>query len=302
MLEEKLCMPNEVEAVSMSLEQSLSELFLGKKVIHIDRPCHFNIGDMLIDKGFRHFLKKNKISVFDRFCQDDISRLFKINLPSDVVIALHGGGNFGDIYEKHEALRKKIIQAFPHNFIVIMPQSVHYSDPVKFKEMADIIISHKNIKVLVRDKESFEFLSQQLPVDVIRLVPDCAMLLYPISTLSDPTSDTLILRRKDVESITNEKGFDWRDIVYRKDRKLLNVIKKLQKLEVLLNIRLGSHVLLDSLQDSLIKRAVNVYARYNRIDTDRLHGAILGVLMNKNLVLRDNSYGKINRYMNAWFK
>ena len=35
---------------------------------------------------------------------------------------------------------------------------------------------------------------------------------------------------------------------------------------------------------------------YGRVDTDRLHGVVLGALLDMPIICQDNSYGKISRY------
>ena len=57
----------------------------------------------------------------------------------------------------------------------------------------------------------------------------------------------------------------------------------------------------DSLRKRVIKKAISKFSKYETIDSDRLHGVILSILLDKNTVCRDNSYGKISDYMTSWF-
>jgi pyruvyl transferase EpsO len=53
-------------------------------------------------------------------------------------------------------------------------------------------------------------------------------------------------------------------------------------------------------RDRLIRRAIDRFQRYERIDTDRLHGLILGALMSKKVRYGEGSYGKLHRYAELW--
>jgi pyruvyl transferase EpsO len=53
-------------------------------------------------------------------------------------------------------------------------------------------------------------------------------------------------------------------------------------------------------RDDLVNRAVKSFQPYETIDTDRLHGMILGSLMGKQVVFGDGNYGKLHRYAKAW--
>jgi pyruvyl transferase EpsO len=55
-----------------------------------------------------------------------------------------------------------------------------------------------------------------------------------------------------------------------------------------------------ALSDTMIRRAIGLFAAYETIVTDRLHGVILGALLGRNVIARDNSYGKVSSYVDCW--
>ncbi len=57
-----------------------------------------------------------------------------------------------------------------------------------------------------------------------------------------------------------------------------------------------------SVRDKHIADGINLISKYPEVFTDRLHGCILAVLLNKKVVLIDNSYGKNSEFYNAWMK
>ena len=51
-----------------------------------------------------------------------------------------------------------------------------------------------------------------------------------------------------------------------------------------------------------IRIGVEFISQYNKIVSNRLHGAILSILLGKDVVIVDNSYGKNSQYYNTWLK
>src|SRR5215216_5061413 len=89
----------------------------------LDIPDHPNIGDQLIYEGELDYLKRFNYKMLYE-SNDKYENISKISINS--LILLHGGGNFGDYWSSHQAFRKKIIQKFPTNRIIIFPQTVFY--------------------------------------------------------------------------------------------------------------------------------------------------------------------------------
>src|SRR3546814_6761884 len=57
----------------------------------------------------------------------------------DGPILIHGGGNMGTLWPKHEAFRLHLLRTHRGHPIVQMPQSIHYADPAAAAEMAEAI-------------------------------------------------------------------------------------------------------------------------------------------------------------------
>lgn len=50
----------------------------------------------------------------------------------------------------------------------------------------------------------------------------------------------------------------------------------------------------------MIKEGVEFISPYKEIETTRLHGCILSILLDKNIILCDNSYGKNRNFYDTW--
>src|SRR3546814_1200935 len=114
-------------------------------------------------------------------------------------ILIHGGGNFGTTWPKHEALRLKLLRAFPGRSIVQLPQSLYYDDDLRIREMAEAIREPGAFTLLVRDAPSFAFAQRHFDCDV-RLCPDAVLYLGRFQRAA-PTADILELLRTDHERV-----------------------------------------------------------------------------------------------------
>lgn len=234
------------------------------------------------------------------------------SLPEDVIILLHGGGNFGDLYPKHQILREEVVKAFPNNKIVYLPQTVHFKDQQALNDSAKIIRKHKNLTIFCRDLNSEKLLKEKFCDNVI-MCPDMAHSLWQIFPRQNKTQvarDTLWMLRKDIEK-TDLSGLsdapessmyeDWEDICSNKDRFIMRALVKAERIN---NIA-GRYIIPTSqlwgnYTDQLVKRVNEYFLSHKIVVTSRMHGHILCCLLDMPTKLLDNSYGKNSTYYDAW--
>ncbi len=164
---------------------------MGAALHYLDPPFHGNVGDLLI-------MVEPCGSSRSTVCCCALRHVFHYSLAwarrGDVIV-LHGGGNFGDIYGPFQAFRERVIAALPDNRIVIMPQSMHFSDPAKFDQCCAILSCHPDLHICVRDLES-----QRMALCMTRnvyLLPDMAHQLWPMARPGTPDQQVLRLLRRD---------------------------------------------------------------------------------------------------------
>lgn len=305
-LEVLRCSPDKMSNLRGQLISSLSPMLAGRAVMHLDVPVHLNVGDMLIDMGTDELFRLLKVKHCGRIAMFDQSRLFakKKLLSRDVVLILHGGGNFGDIYPNHQEFRERVIRNFPDNPICVFPQSVHFNNENVIAGQMLVYRNHRNLMFYVRDQYSFDLLKTMLNPNQLAILPDLAHMLYGVLPAQNEAIERrLLFRRRDVEAVDTgvDGGFDWTDLIDAGVRKRFRALKKRMKWQGRLRIDLGGHQRWQSFRDSVINIATSKYSNYGLIDSDRLHGVILAQLMAKPTVTRDNSYGKIQRYCKSHF-
>ncbi|KJY75099.1 polysaccharide pyruvyl transferase family protein [Vibrio nigripulchritudo] len=296
------------EQILDSLKQTLLDNFRphleNQDAIFIDYPVHLNVGDLLIAEGTEALFRALNVNIVARISERNQERLFYRDISEDTVLILHGGGNFGDLYPHHQSLRERVIEAFPNNKVLIMPQSVHYQDPSQLTQKVPLFQSHNNLYMFVRDEHSFDVMSEAFDEAHLKLLPDMAFAMSDRWKGIVRTSEgTLSLRRRDIEATdTGEDGdrFDWDDLFKPFDERCYNIARRLARYENKLHLNLGLDAFWKWYSNHLIKRAVERFTSYSVVDTDRLHGMILSLLVGNDVVMRDNSYGKLRRYATCW--
>lgn len=288
----------------------------GSNVIYLDIPLHLNVGDLLIYKGTEQFFKERKYNVLARRTDKGSLKYVQTvkNLPEDVIILLHGGGNFGDLYPHHQILREEVVRRFPNNRIVYMPQTVHFKEQQALKRSAEIISRHKKLTIFCRDTRSQKILSENFCKNVV-LCPDMAHSLWDIFPKQDKNAikrSTLWMLRKDIEqtNISELDGIpdisqfeDWGDICTNKDRSFMSMLVKAERINnTLCRYIIPVSEIWGKYTDSLVARVNNYFMEHEEVVTSRMHGHILCCLLDMNTKLLDNSYGKNSTYYDAWTK
>lgn len=280
------------------------------EIVYFDYPVYLNVGDMLIMAGTERFFKDYNLKVTARYSYNDYTR-FKHKpprIPEGRILVCQGGGNFGDLYSKHQELRTFLVEHYPNHRIVILPQTIFFRDKARERETFALYRRHRDLHLFVRDEASYQTARQYL--DHVYLCPDMAHQLYPLAGTAKPVKSTLYMLRTDRErtpegEIRPEPGqdvLDWHTLLTPFDKRLVRLHSLLHR-NVFLN-RLGLHPLLQKsyyrVADRVIRKAIHRFSQYNEIVTSRLHGHILSCLLDKPNRLLDNSYGKNSRYAGLW--
>lgn len=293
----------------------------GRPVIYLDYPVHNNVGDLLIHQGADAFLEDYGYKVLGRFSLHDFSRpgaaregavVLKASIRdldalverSGCSLVLHGGGNFGDIWPQFQTFRELIIARYRDVPIVVLPQSIHFGSQTERKRSARLLSKHRHLVIFVRDTESLSFVRDDVGA-AGEVVPDMAHQLWdhPEFAAATPArAGTLVMRRRDRESRGRGDAahFDWGELSGGTSRLLLRALRKWQTIDNPLRHWLPNERLWCVYRDRLVRRAVEKFRPYNGIDTDRLHGMILGALMSKHVRYSEGSYGKLHRYAMRW--
>ncbi|MFD0958219.1 polysaccharide pyruvyl transferase family protein [Paenibacillus chungangensis] len=293
-----------MDELKLQLSRILTVIPKGSTIQYIDYPVYNNGGDLLIMKGTEAFFKENDISIHARYSVLDFP--VSLAVPRDHIIVLQGGGNFGDLYPVHQKLRERVVASYPHNRIVILPQTIFYRDESEFQQTARIFNRHPDVHLFVRDPLSYQAAKERFRQCAIYLSPDMAHQLWPIVPASKPGKRLLRFLRTDMEKTTDQimlegDGFgdclDWCSLYNRVERKSIYWIGEMLKKRTGL---LPMGTIWSKYSDYLVDKAVRRFSQYEAVQTSRLHGHILSCLLDKPNTLLDNSYGKNSGYFHTW--
>ncbi len=278
------------------------------QVALLDFPAYANVGDSAIWLGQMSFL--GRCARRPRYMSDIATHSTRgmQRRIGDGTILLSGGGNFGDLWSKHQEFREHIVSSFPRNPIIQLPQSMHFKNPANLRKASGIFRRHKNVTILVRDEQSRELALRHLAEDV-RMCPDMAFAIDDDLVREEPIEPILWLGRQDIEASgrahpcpqdvhvadwpsTNESGW-FRLGEYVRTQRALR-----PRLEPFSRAPLG--FLYERIARARFRSGCSLLSQGRVVITDRLHGHILCLLLGIEHVLLDNSYGKLSRFYKCW--
>jgi exopolysaccharide biosynthesis predicted pyruvyltransferase EpsI/glycosyltransferase involved in cell wall biosynthesis len=290
------------------LTQTLRRLVGQRSVALFDWPNYANAGDHFIWLGEK-VLFKNRLGcrVLYECSLNQLDLLRVARLPPETVLVMHGGGNFGDLYDHHQRFREAIVAVFPDRRIVFMPQTVHFVDRERMEQSARRMTLHPDLHVIARDHDSLVTLRSQMGLANTYLHIDSAFALQPIVTAlvnalaAAPERDVVYLLRRDAEAartVPSDEGslrVDWgraddltQFAAHAPDSKSIDLARDIIDGEF------------DLRSWRQLCAAIRLFSKGRRIVTDRLHGHILAIMMKKGHELHDNSYGKNSAFFRTW--
>lgn len=286
------------------LDEHLAPLIGHRPVALVDYPDHANVGDSAIWLGETAWLRGRGlvpayVSTIRAHDHDALARA----VPEGTIL-LHGGGNFGTLWQAHQDFRLAMLERFPGRPIVQLPQSIFFDDEAAIANCARAIERHGKFTLCVRDKPSLDFARRHFPCKTL-LVPDIAFAIGPLAR-QPAAADTFCLLRTDHEKVGSHEGHpglpgtiagDW----LKDDRGALRRTAIGTRLLGLMDSPDAARVRHYERQAwSRVRRGIAQLSQGRVVITDRLHGHILSTLLAIPHVALDNSYRKIGNFIDAW--
>jgi pyruvyl transferase EpsO len=270
----------------------------------IDFPAHPNVGDSAIWLGERAYLRSRGVVVAYTCDVKNYSKRHLDRSLGEGTILIHGGGNFGDLYPHHHALRLKVLRDFPNRRVIQLPQTVHFQSNSALEESKRVIGAHTNFLMIARDHNSFDTFAKHFS-HPCNLAPDTAFYLGPQDAGRAPSSDFFWLKRLDKESLGSTapellSGIPTQDWMLdsRGVRQIEGMLLAAKKRSI--PVARIEKRLYDVLARARLRRGYRILRQGRVVITERLHGHILCLLAGIPNVLIDNSYGKNAAFYNTW--
>jgi exopolysaccharide biosynthesis protein PssK len=265
----------------------------------VDVPNHPNVGDSAIFLGELAWLEAIGAPPPSYLCdtysysESDL----RYYVPHGTIL-IHGGGNFGDVWTPPQALRERIVSAFPSHRIVQLPQTIHFQSPSALDSARALFSRHEHLTIVARDRVSFDLASAGLECRTL-LAPDSALALGAIARPAAASQDVVWLARTDRESssLPVPGGVFPVDWVRDEETILIRLERWLRKRGIGLRFR---NRLRRRLATERLVRGCVALSTGRTVVTDRLHAHILCLMMGIPHVVVDNNYGKVRSFFDAW--
>lgn len=274
-----------------------------RKIIYalIPPPTLPNLGDHAqviairrwIGKHFpdRPVLEVDKNEVL--YCNSELKSVVN---PDDLFL-LHSGGNLGDRGLWSERGRRQIIESFPENQIVSLPQTIYFSDTPEGQRQQSIsqaIYSrHRKLTVIGRDEESGRLAAELFPTATTFAMPDFVLSLDPAQFVSPEVNEEaaenkilLCLRNDNESNLTAD------------DRQRL--IAAISAPHELYDTTLENPIATNR-QEELLAQTLTYFSSFAAVVTDRYHGLIFSVLCKRPTVVLPTVDHKLTSAFD-WFK
>lgn len=264
------------------------------RILLFGTPTHSNIGDHAIAEAEKSLLKKKypgKVIV-------EISeREYMINrmeigdyIKNDRKLYITGGGFLGTLWmEWGEYLVRSIMQLYGNRELVILPQSVYFSDDdIGKKEMNESARIYKGVTrltLMVREKNSYNRACKLFDKRiVIKEVPDVVLSMdTDIRNEMDSKKAGVCLKDNHESVLSNQ---------IKKD--IYDTLSRDMKETELFSMKGSKESILPRDRDEEIKRKMKEIAQYRIVVTDCLHCMVFCALTKTPCIAIDNISGKVS--------
>jgi len=298
-----------VNALAARIDAVLQPLLpSGARCALLDFPNYSNVGDSAIWLGETAWLRTRGIDMVYACDTASYSPKQLADRIGSGTILLSGGGNLGDFWVEHQWFRERVIQDFPENPIIQLPQTIYFMDNWGVSEASRIFNAHKRLTVLCRDQHSLDIARAHF-TGASELCPDMAFALGPLPRTNSAERDLVWLCRTDAESQSGAfpaggadgKSIDWLDEpaspLRDRHRELSQRLNPERTDDEALTALVGVY---EPLARERLIRGCTMLSKARVVVTDRLHGHILCMLLGIPHVLVDNNYGKIRGFYETW--
>lgn len=258
------------------------------RIILMGGPEYNNLGDHAIAYATQKFFEKHfpdyqYIEVTEEEVRWHLGQLKKKISAKDVLL-LQGGGNLGNIYPDQQRIRSRIITAFPDNTIIMMPQTIHFTDDKEGrKELGKTIrlYSHYgNVILGARESISDKRIRKVFKSNVSYLTPDIVLSLDETRE-SERTGIALCLR-DDAEGVMElaEKNYIQKCCSHYTD--------EISAIDTCVDKEYDKEQREELLKDFFVE-----VSKRKLVITDRLHGMIFCAITNTPCIALANNNHKV---------
>ncbi|KQB82660.1 polysaccharide pyruvyl transferase family protein [Leuconostoc lactis] len=287
------------------LKLSVYKLYLrrnnNKTIYLFSVPLHENLGDQAIVNAQIKFLNKfapeYNVEIIYEGVYELAAKIILGKLQTDDIVAIHGGGNMGDVWEGSEIERENIISKFKdtNNRIISFPQSYNFTNTEKGKKLKeranDVYSDSDNLTLFARENLSFKNMKNNFNVkNQIEFVPD---IVFSLNKRNPDVvrKNIMTVLRSDREILPNQSKTD---IVQFVSQTFTNINKSDTTADSILNI------ISNKRRDKLLTNKWLEFSSSKVVITDRLHGMVFAYITGTPAIVFDNKNHKVKNSYIDW--
>ena len=272
-----------IGAIKKLLEVDITQ----KRIWYFCVPTHSNLGDQAqaccIEKYFRKFFSDHIVfklsnNAFD-FYEEKILMILKEKIKETDLIFFQSGYTFTGIHP-YENMHRKIVENFPYNKIVFLPQTVKFKNQKILENVQNFYGKYDNIYFFARDKISYDIYKSIFPEHRnVHCFPDIVTTeIGNYDFNNNERNGILLCVRNDVEKL-----YSFQEISLFKE--------KLQKIAKVSLSDTNSETKENSLKEYWKK--IEETTQYQVIITDRYHGTIFALIANTPVIILKTTDHKV---------
>jgi exopolysaccharide biosynthesis predicted pyruvyltransferase EpsI len=263
-----------------------------RRIVMFLSPEHGNLGDHAIAKAevqfFRDFMPSmSVVEISYRQYMWNSGRIGRYVREDDVLVT-NGGGYLGTLWFHNEEMVRDIIERFPRNKVVILPQTIFFEDTAEAKQQLAVTRAvysrHKGLIFCARERCSYDFVRRnRLLADPAKchLIPDMVAYLDECRN-SVLRRGILLCIRKDKESVlSNGQKCEIRAHAETCGEDILNTDTVLDR-----------HVSLNE-REGVLQAKFSEFRAAKLVVTDRLHGMLFAAITGTPCIALNNKSGKV---------
>ena len=271
-------------------KDKFKESMNSKRIIYIGSPKHGNLGDQAIAVATLKMLKDNFndyiiIDIPVEEFVENIRCLKKYKNEKDIIL-LQGGGNFGNEYMTDERCRILSIKMFRNNKIVMMPQTIYFTDDeygkMELKKAQKVCNKHQNLYMFAREEQSYKIMKELFNCKV-DLVPDIVLYLNK-EIENDKRQGIITCFRNDLEKNLNGE----------QEKEIYNLLKNYTSKIDRTDTAIKNIIIEKEERDSILENKLEEFRKHKLVITDRLHGMIFAAITGTPCIALENYNYKVS--------
>lgn len=252
-------------------------------------PEHGNLGDEAILLAERKFFKyyfpdKELFEITEWEWENSYLIDYSKIISREDIIFIQGGGNFGDLWANGKWIRR-IVEAFPDNKIIMLPQTLTYKDNSEeaMERDAAFYRRHKNLHLFARERASYEKMRRlrYREENDLRYYPD--MVLWGTDRVFEGSEDTALLCMREDEE---------RSVALESAESIKGILKKRGIPFKETNTLLYRDVFGAGIQEA-VENKLAEFSKAFLVVTDRLHGMVFAAITGTPCIAFNNATGKV---------